>query len=186
MASPRGQLQPRALRTPRTQDRDKPEPIPYSYGLRNQSTDSRILRNQVTDSGFTESKWTCTEFPAGPFFFVWKSQIRHLRIQRIHGLRADSAKNGAPLPHAEASPHAPPPRAGNSAWPGAAPRRGTGQQSVTADHQLAVNELKLLVVDEQSPHRAQSARRSPDYLGLAFAHIELRERYPLVLSPDSM
>ena len=57
---------------------------------------------------------------------------------------------------------------------------------VTVDHQLAVNELKLLVVDEQSPHRAQSALRSPDYLGLAFAHIELRERYPLVLSPDSM
>jgi hypothetical protein len=43
-----------------------------SYGLRSQSTDSRILRNQVTDSGFTESKWTCAEFPAGSFsgFFL--------------------------------------------------------------------------------------------------------------------
>jgi hypothetical protein len=32
--------------------------------------------------------------------FFWKSQIRHLRIPRIHGFRADSAKNGAPISHA--------------------------------------------------------------------------------------
>jgi hypothetical protein len=34
------------------------------------------------------------------FCFFWKSHIRHLRIPRIHGFRADSAKNGAPLSHA--------------------------------------------------------------------------------------
>jgi hypothetical protein len=53
------------------------------------------------------------------------------------------AKNGAPLPHAAAAPHRPPPtRPGHAAWPGAAPRRGTGRwQSVTAGHVLAVNEL---------------------------------------------
>ena len=70
-----------------------------------------MLRNQVTDSGFTESKWTCTEFPVGSFLvFFGKSQIRHLRIPRIHGFLADSAKNGAPLSYARANPH-PPPRA---------------------------------------------------------------------------
>jgi hypothetical protein len=47
-------------------------------------------------------------------------------------------------------------------------------------HVLAVNEL--------NNWWSTSIKYNPleDHLGLAFAHIELQGRYPLVLSPDSM
>jgi hypothetical protein len=77
--------------------------------------------------------------------FFWKSLIRHLRIPRIHEFRADSAKNGAPLPHAAPAPHrAPPPRPGHAAWPlGLEPHHGVGQAAgnlLPLAHVLAVSD----------------------------------------------
>jgi hypothetical protein len=149
--------------------------------LRNQSTgDSRFLRIQLTDSGFTESKWPCTEFPVGSFLiFVFEIADSTLTDS------TDSTDSRIPPKTERHFPAPQPPRTGPlprargmplGLEPHHAPRRGTGRrQSVTAGPYIGGQRAKII---------ARTAAFS--IITGAFAHIELQERYPLVLSPDSM
>jgi hypothetical protein len=117
-----------------------PMPSPMRPQMPISTTPFRKLRIAESEHGlqnFTESGYGFRIYgieegmyriSRGIIFLVFFLEIADssLTDSTDHGFRTDSTKNGAPLPHAAASPHrAPPPRPGHTAWPGAAPRRGT-------------------------------------------------------------